>query len=129
MQKNATNPAAISIWLKSTISLMVEKPHRVSVETERAKHGGFVFHVDVGKNDLGRVIGTSGKNADGIRHLVRMMAKDQPHSYTVDIGSVEKKKSIDKIESVRIRKNANAESLEAFEKIMLGVEEREVAFA
>ena len=60
-------------WLTMTLELLVDAPEQVRVneiEGEQAR----VYEVTVAKEDIGKVIGRSGKTADAVRWILYAIA-------------------------------------------------------
>lgn len=53
---------------------LVDDKSSVSVKTEETQDGNFVICVKVSKEELGRVVGRNGKNAQAIRILIHSLA-------------------------------------------------------
>lgn len=65
-------------------SLVVDKDN-VSV-TESEENGEIVIHVQVAEDDMGRVIGKSGKIASSIRAIVKSISSRQNQKVFVKFG-------------------------------------------
>ncbi len=65
---------------------LVDDPAAVSVTVdEPAEDGTTVYHLHVGENDMGRVIGKQGKIAKAIRTVMRAAATRQNTRVVVEI--------------------------------------------
>ncbi len=65
---------------------LVDDPAAVSVTAdEPAEDGTIVYHLHVGENDMGRVIGKQGKIAKAIRTVMRAAATRQNARVVVEI--------------------------------------------
>ncbi len=65
---------------------LVDDPAAVSVTAdEPAEDGTIVYHLHVGENDMGRVIGKQGKIAKAIRTVMRAAATRQNTRVVVEI--------------------------------------------
>ena len=53
---------------------LVEDPSAVTVTTEENESGATVYHLHVGDDDMGRVIGKQGRIAKAIRTVMRAAA-------------------------------------------------------
>ena len=53
---------------------LVEDPSAVTVAAEENENGATVYHLHVGENDMGRVIGKQGRIAKAIRTVMRAAA-------------------------------------------------------
>ena len=65
---------------------LVDDPAAVSVTVdEPAEDGTVVYHLHVGEDDMGRVIGKQGRIAKAIRTVVKAAASHENKKVTVDI--------------------------------------------
>lgn len=65
---------------------LVEEPGAVSVTVdEPAEDGLVVYHLHVGENDMGRVIGKQGRIAKAIRIIMRSAAAQSNSKVAVEI--------------------------------------------
>ncbi len=65
---------------------LVEDPSAVSVTVdEPTEDGTVVYHLHVGENDMGRVIGKQGRIAKAIRTVMRAAATRQNEKISVEI--------------------------------------------
>lgn len=72
--------------LKSIAQGLVEDPSAVTVTVEEPnENGAIVYHLHVGEDDMGRVIGKQGKIAKAIRVVMRAAATRQNAKVVVEI--------------------------------------------
>ncbi len=64
---------------------LVEEPSAVNVTKEENENGLTVYHLHVGDNDMGRVIGKQGRIAKAIRTVMRAAAVRQNARIVVEI--------------------------------------------
>ena len=65
---------------------LVDEPDLVKVEMDEPNEEGItVFHLHVGENDMGRVIGKQGRIAKAIRTVMRAAASRQQTKVSVEI--------------------------------------------
>ena len=64
---------------------LVEDPSAVTVTDEVSEEGITVYHLHVGENDMGRVIGKQGRIAKAIRTVMRAAAIRQDTKVIVEI--------------------------------------------
>ena len=72
--------------LLTIVQGLVENPGAVSVDVdEPTEDGTIVYHLHVGPDDMGRVIGKEGKIAKSIRTVMRAAAAKENKRVIVDI--------------------------------------------
>lgn len=72
--------------LKIIAQGLVEKPEEVSVTLDEPKEdGSVVYHLHVGEEDMGRVIGKQGRIAKAIRVVMRAAATRSNEKVVVEI--------------------------------------------
>ena len=72
--------------LTAIVSGLVEKPEEVSVTVDEPNEEGVVvYHLHVGSDDMGRVIGKQGRIAKAIRTVMRAAAIRKDVKVQVDI--------------------------------------------
>lgn len=64
---------------------LVEDPSAVTVIAEEGENGAVVYHLHVGEDDMGRVIGKQGRIAKAIRTVMRAAAIRQNVRVVVEI--------------------------------------------
>ena len=65
---------------------LVEDPSAVTVTVDEPNEEGVtVYHLHVGENDMGKVIGKQGRIAKAIRTVVKAAASHENKKVTVDI--------------------------------------------
>lgn len=72
-------------WLAFTIVGIVDEELDLCIETERQADGLVVFHVQVAKADIGKVIGKQGRTARSLRTLLGCRAMKDKMRYALDI--------------------------------------------
>ena len=72
--------------LKAIAQGLVEDPSAVTVTVDEPNEGGItVYHLHVGENDMGRVIGKQGRIAKSIRTVMRAAATRNNEKIAVEI--------------------------------------------
>lgn len=72
--------------LKTLAMGLVTKPEEVTVEVDEKKEDGVtVYHLHVAEEDMGRVIGKSGRIAKAIRVVMRAVASRNNEKIMVEI--------------------------------------------
>ncbi|HBL41319.1 MAG TPA: RNA-binding protein [Ruminococcaceae bacterium] len=72
--------------LKAIAQGLVEEPSAVSVTVDEPNEEGIiVYHLHVGENDMGRVIGKQGRIAKSIRTVMRAAATRNNEKIAVEI--------------------------------------------
>ena len=72
--------------MKTLAMGLVTKPEEVTVEVdEKNEDGVTVYHLHVAENDMGRVIGKSGRIAKAIRVVMRAVASRNNEKIMVEI--------------------------------------------
>ena len=64
---------------------LVDDPGAVSVTVDKSEEGVTVYHLHVGPEDVGRVIGKQGRIAKAIRTVMRAAATRQNDKVAVEI--------------------------------------------
>ena len=64
---------------------LVDDPDQVRVDVEKSDDGVTVFHLRVAPEDMGRVIGKSGRIAKAIRTVMRAKASRMNEKISVEI--------------------------------------------
>lgn len=60
---------------------IVDQPEKVSVNEETDSYGGSVLKINVAQEDMGKVIGKSGKTIRALRNLVKALSiKNSVHT-------------------------------------------------
>ena len=72
-------------FLENLIKNIVDSPDQVSVEESLDEQGRTVLLITVADEDMGRVIGKSGKVINAIRTIIRIMAIRQNVRVRVDV--------------------------------------------
>lgn len=86
-RKERVDPTAK--WLRDTIIGIVDEEIDVFIEVERQADGLVVFHVQVAKNDVGKVIGKQGRTARSLRTLLGCRGMKDKMRYALDIVECE----------------------------------------
>lgn len=71
-------------FLEFVAKHLVDQPDSVVIETEE-KEQKLVFKLKVAENDVGKIIGRSGKTASALRVLLRAVAAKQGKRAVLDI--------------------------------------------
>ena len=72
--------------LTAIVSGLVENPEEISVTVDEPNEEGVIYyHLHVGENDMGRVIGKQGRIAKAIRVVMRAAANRQNQKISVEI--------------------------------------------
>jgi predicted RNA-binding protein YlqC (UPF0109 family) len=72
-------------WIKETVSLMVDYPQEVKVIQGAPKDGETQLKVIAHPDDIGKIIGKSGRNARSMRVLLLAVSRTTKHTFTLDV--------------------------------------------
>lgn len=72
--------------LELIVKSIVEKTNEVKITSEKEEDGIF-FHIDVNKEDIGKIIGKEGKTISAIRTLLKIKAIKEGAKAFVDVVS------------------------------------------
>lgn len=67
------------------VRALVDRPDEVSVDSYEEDDGTLVFEVHVAEDDVGKVIGRSGRTVNAIRSVVRAAAVREGRRVLVDV--------------------------------------------
>ena len=76
MNESGISLEKIQEWLVQTVSLLVEVPEEVNVES-KTDEMGVLFTLKVAQKDAGKVIGKMGNTAKALRSLLRVMGMNK----------------------------------------------------
>jgi uncharacterized protein len=65
--------------------MLVDDPEAVGVESYSEEDGTVVFEVHVASQDLGKVIGRSGRTINALRTVVRAMSQKEGHRTLIEV--------------------------------------------